>query len=305
MNSDITLVIPVFNEASAFKANFLSILSICNDCEASFSYLIVDDGSTDTIREILAEMRKGNPAINYLSFTRNFGKEAAIEAGLTHAKGRACIVMDSDLQHPPELIPQMLKMWQDGSLVVDAVKRSRGDSWLRSLLSNIFYALLRKTAGIDLKGQSDFKLLDRKVVEFYLKLRERHKFFRGVIAWSGFPSGEIPFDVKPRSGGDSKWSSLKLMRYAFVNIASFTYVPMMALGWMGLLTASISLVVGVISLIRWALGDALPGFTTVILLLTFLGGVLLLGIGVVAYYVSLLMDEARDRPRYIVEVCEE
>lgn len=305
MSPDITLVIPVFNEASTLESNFASIRAVCEGCKESFSYLFVDDGSIDATRAVLSDIRRSYLAVEYLSFTRNFGKEAAIEAGLAHAKGDACIVMDSDLQHPPALIPEMIKIWREGYMIADAVKRSRGDSWLRSWLSNAFYTLLRKTSGINLKGRSDFKLLDRNVVDFYVSLRERHKFFRGIIAWSGFSSKDIEFDVEPRNGGESKWSFIKLLRYAFINIASFTYVPMMALGWVGLLTIASSSAIGLISLVRWLLGDALPGFTTVILLLAFLGGVLLLGMGVVAYYISLLMDEARDRPRYVVENCEQ
>ncbi|HTV84715.1 MAG TPA: glycosyltransferase family 2 protein [Dyella sp.] len=305
MCPDVTVVIPVFNEAGALALNFASIKAACESCDESISYLFVDDGSRDATREVLTQIRASCEDVEYLSFTRNFGKEAAIEAGLAHAKGRACIVMDSDLQHPPSLIPEMIRMWREGYLVIDGVKRNRGDGWLRSLFSNGFYALLRKTSGIDLKGRSDFKLLDRKVIDFYVNLRERHKFFRGIIAWSGFSAKDVHFDVDPRSGGGSKWSFVKLLRYAFVNIASFTYMPMMALGWVGLLTIVVSSAIGLISLVRWFLGEALPGFTTVILLLAFIGGVLLLGMGVVAYYISLMMDETRDRPSYIVEICEQ
>lgn len=304
MSEDITVVIPVFNEAEHIASNLALIRSACDVLANSFSYLLVDDGSRDRTREVLQAMHASDPKVQYISFTRNFGKEAAIEAGLSYARGRACIVMDSDLQHPPSLIPQMLREWENGALVVDAVKRYRNDGWLRSFLSNIFYSLFKRVSKIDLKDRSDFKLLDRQVISFYLGLRERHKFFRGVIAWSGFRSADIQFDVADRIGGDTKWSLRKLSRYALANIAAFTYIPMMALGWVGFITIIITFVVAVVSFMRWIFGEAVPGFTTVILLLTFLGGVILLGLGVIAYYISMIVDEARDRPRYVVEVSE-
>lgn len=302
--TDITIVIPVFNESNQLAENFAVIRGVCDSCNKTFSFLFVDDGSTDDTRSVLSHIRRSDPCVEYISFTRNFGKEAAIEAGLTHARGRACIVMDADLQHPAELIPKMIQAWDEGYYIADAVKRDRGDKGIRRMLANSFYAILRRISSVDLENRSDFKLLDKKVIEFYLQLRERHKFFRGVIAWSGFSTKGIEFDVGERQGGESKWSFTGLVKYAFVNIASFSYVPMMVMGWLGFLIVIITGCVGVVSFVRWTLGDALPGFTTVILLLSFVGGALLLGLGIVAYYISLLMDEARGRPRFVVDVQE-
>lgn len=304
MHPDITLVIPVYNEAEYLCRNISIIRQVCDACPYSFAFLLVDDGSQDKTRELLSEMRRIDSRVEYISFTRNFGKEAAIEAGLAHARGRACVVMDSDLQHPPSIIPQMLKEWENGFLVVDAVKRVRNDSRTRTLLSNMFYKIFESVSGINIKDRSDFKLLDRRVVDFYTRLHERHKFFRGVIAWARFKGKDILFDVEDRRGGGSKWSFVELMRYALANITAFTYIPMMALGWLGALTVAGTGAVAVITFLRWVFGEAIPGFTTVILLLTFLGGVVLLGLGIVAYYISIVVDETRDRPRYVIEASE-
>lgn len=297
-----SIIIPVYNEFSDIASNLRTIQSHCNAKSISFEFICIDDGSRDGTADKLKSLSGEDPRIKPVIFSRNFGKEAAIEAGLAASKGDFCIVMDSDLQHPPKLIPRMIDFWQSGHLLVEGMKEDRSnDGPLKKLTAKIFYWLLNKFSGINIEGHTDFKLLDRSIVKFYLHIRERHKFFRGLIEWTKIPSAKIPFEVPPRSGDSkSKWSMLKLVKYSFINIASFSYAPLILLGWIGFFVSGASALFGIFSFVKWALGESLPGFTTIIILASFFGGFLLLNIGILAYYISIILDEVRHRPPYYI-----
>ena len=298
----ISLVIPVYNEQEKIVDNIKVIIDTVYSSDYELEIVAVDDGSKDDSLKNLLAYGKEEKRLTVLSFTRNFGKEAAIQAGLEAATGDACVVMDSDLQHPPALIPQMIALWEKGIDVVEGVKASRGEESLKSrFFANGFYYLFSKATGLSLKNHSDFKLLDRKVVDTYLSLPERERFFRGLVQWVSYPSAAIPFDVADRVGGQSSWGQLKLMKYAINNITSFSSLPLKLIGLVGAATFLIGLIVGVISLLQKLMGSSIDGFTTVNLLIVLMGGAILFSLGVLGHYLSKIYNEIKQRPSYIVK----
>lgn len=297
----LTLVIPIWNEAQAIAPNLRHILTVAAALEEAVDVLVVNDGSSDDTLAVLEPLVARHANLQVLSLTRNFGKEAAIHAGLEHAGGDAVIVMDSDLQHPPELIPRMIELWRQGLEVVEARKRSRGrESWLQGLSANGFYFLFDKLTGLDLRNHSDFKLLDRKVVEAYCQLPERQRFFRGLIAWMGFSSAQIYFDVPPRQRGQSAWSKLRLLRFSLSALSGFSSVPLHLISFLGVACITGGVVVGGIALHDKFTGQALTGFTTVILLILIIGGAIMVALGLIGVYLEHLFSEIKRRPTYLI-----
>lgn len=299
----VTLVIPVYNEADVIVAHLREIVARARPSNADYDLelLLIDDGSTDGTAQALADFCQAHPFARHIGFTRNFGKEAAIQAGLDHARGDAVVVLDSDLQHPPALIPHMVELWRSGALVVEACKTHRGrESLAAGLLARGFYRLFHRIAELDLRDQSDYKLLDRSVVDQYRQLKERHRFFRGLVQWMHFPAARIPFEVPERAGGSSRWSRLALLRYAVHGITAFSAAPLALVSWCGLFTLVVGTVFGGLALIQKIRGDALDGFTTVILLLIFFSGTLMLSLGIVGHYLARIYEEIKCRPGYVL-----
>jgi polyisoprenyl-phosphate glycosyltransferase len=263
----------------------------------------VDDGSSDETWRIITEEAKGFSALRGLRLSRNFGKESALCAGLEHARGDAVILMDGDGQHPPSLLPEMVRMWQtSGADIIEAVKRSRGrESLVGKSGALVFYFLLDKLSGFDFKGASDFKLLNRKAVNAWLKMGERNVFFRGMTAWMGFTTVRIPFEVVPRSGGQSTWSYLKRMKLALTGITSFSSLPLQLVTFAGALFLVFSVVLGAQTLFLQLSGRAVSGFATVILLLLIIGSLLMISLGIIGEYLARIYEEVKGRPRYLIK----
>ena len=298
----ISLVVPVFNEGPIIRANLAAILEAAAGDWYTLELITVNDGSNDETADEITLAGQDDARVRLISFTRNFGKEAAILAGLGHAKGDAAIVLDGDLQHPPQLIPQMIALWRDGMYVVEAVKRNRGNETLaQGLFARAFYSLFRRFANLDLRGHSDFKLLDREVVDAYLAYPERNRFFRGIIGWAQYPSAQIPFSVADRNGGATHWGKLKLLRYAVNNITSFSSLPLKLVSYLGVVTLLLGIIIGILSLIQKFNGQALDGFTTVNLLIVIMGGAILLSLGIIGHYIGRLYDEIKGRPPYVIK----
>ena len=236
-----------------------------------------------------------------IALSRNFGKEACIFAGLNEAKGSCCVVIDCDLQHPPQVIPQMYRLWQEGYDIVEGVKSSRGkESFFHRMSAGLFYKLMSRFTKVDLNASSDFKLLDRKVVDVLVSLQERNTFFRALTFWTGFKSTEVEFEVAERAHGQSKWSLLGLIRYAVRNVTSFTTVPLQLVTGLGIACLIGFIIVGLQTFIRFCMGRSAEGFTTVILLLLFIGGAIMVSLGIIGHYIARIFEEVKGRPKYII-----
>lgn len=297
----LSVVIPAYNEEKLIGLAAGRIGSILREAGIPYELIFVDDGSADRTWEEIGQAAQSDECVRGVSFSRNFGKEAAIFAGLEAARGECCAVIDCDLQHPPEKLPEMYALWQQGWEVVNGVKADRGkESGLHTFAANTFYRMMSRAVHIDMASSSDFKLMDRRVVDALLGLGERKTFFRALTGWVGFRSINVEFSVADRAEGTSHWSTLSLFRYAFSNIASYSSAPMQIVTVLGVLTLILSLVLGVQTLIRWALGHAADGFTTVIILLLLIGSILMISLGIIGYYIAELFIEVKARPRYLV-----
>ncbi len=297
----LSILIPSYNEQDNIARTFQTIKEICLDAGIPFEIIFIDDGSGDLTWQRILELSGKYPEVRGLSFSRNFGKEAAIFAGLEAAEGACCAVMDCDLQHPPALLPDMYRLWQEGYEVVEGVKTSRGkENPLHTLCARGFYHIISRAIGIDMSRASDFKLMDRRVVDALLFMPERAPFFRALSSWVGFRSISLPFEVQERTVGVSKWSMWSLFKYAVRNITSFSGAPMQFVSLMGWIMLLASLILGIQSLYRYFTGTALEGFTTVILLQLIIGSVLMISLGIIGHYISRIYDEIKARPRYIV-----
>lgn len=296
----ISVIIPAYNEqenipvAAERLGGILAPLS-------EYELIFVDDGSKDGTWALIKQLSETDEHIRGLHFSRNFGKEGAIFAGLKAAEGDCVAVIDCDLQHPPELLEKMYSAWKGGAEVVEAIKSSRGhEGIIYKLFAKTFYRMMKNSSDIDLDGASDYKLMDRKVVDALNEMPERLTFFRALSSWVGFTTEKIEFDVEPRNAGKTKWSFRKLFKYALSSITSFTNVPMHIITVTGVLFFIFAVILGIQTIVNFCMGTAADGFSTVILLLLIIGSILMLGIGIVGYYMSKIYEEIKQRPRYII-----
>ncbi|MDE7333531.1 MAG: glycosyltransferase family 2 protein [Lachnospiraceae bacterium] len=297
----LSIIIPSYNEQDNIQRTFQTIDETLKQSHIPYEIIFVDDGSKDLTFTRIQELSLQFGQVKGISFSRNFGKESAIFAGLENAQGACCLIMDCDLQHPPRLIPEMYRLWQDGYEVVEGVKASRGkESPLHTFSANTFYNIISKATGIDMSHASDFKLLDRKAMDALLIMPERAPFFRALSSWVGFKTTVLPFEVQEREIGVSKWSVWSLTKYAVQNITSFSGAPMQLVSLLGFVMFFVSVILGIQSLYRYFTGTALEGFTTVILLQLIIGSVLMISLGIIGHYISRIYDEIKARPRYII-----
>lgn len=297
----ISVILPSYNEEKMISVAADTICGIMEGENIDCELLFVDDGSRDkTWAEICAAAEK-HPQVVGLHFSRNFGKEAAMFAGLEKAKGDCCVVIDCDLQHPPEKIVEMYRLWEQGYEVVEGIKEDRGEeSGLHRFAANTFYRLISWATGMDMSDASDFKLLDRRVVDTLNSMPERNVFFRALSYWVGFKKTSVSYCVRERTAGESKWSTKSLIKYALTNISSFSSAPLHIVTVLGAVTLVCAVVFGIIALVQKFSGAALGGFTTVILLLLFIGSVIMISLGIIGYYIARIYDEIKGRPRYII-----
>ncbi|PKQ16605.1 MAG: glycosyltransferase [Actinobacteria bacterium HGW-Actinobacteria-7] len=305
MTSDVTItvVMPVHDEAEQIRENVLRVGALLETAGIRHDFVLVDDGSRD---ETWAELQwlALDPAtpVTAVRLSRNFGKEAALCAGLELATGDAVVTIDADLQHPPELIVEMVRLWREqGYEVVEGVKRDRGrQSVFQKLGAAFFYRVFSTLTGIDLNQATDFKLLDRRVVEAWRRMGESRTFFRGMTSWVGYRHIELPFDVVDRSAGRSKWSLRKLFWYAVDSTTSFTAVPLYAIAYLGLIFSLLAFALMVQTLWMKFSGSAVTGFTTVIILILVVGGAIMIDLGIIGVYLSKIYEETKARPRFVV-----
>lgn len=297
----LTVVIPVYNEEKQIEKTVSVITGTLKQITNQYQLVVVDDGSGDQTWQVLKSLADTIPGLEAIRFSRNFGKEAAIMAGLSRARGDACIVMDADLQHPPELIPEMFRLWEKGFELVEAVKEDRGkESSFSRLGASLFYKIMHRLSGFNLENASDFKLLDKKVVQALLQMPEKETFFRGLSAWVGYSRTEVYFRVPERETGKSRWSPLKLIRLAFGAFTSFSSLPLQFVTFIGVLFLIGSVVLGIQTLVMKLRGLAIGGFTTLILLLLIIGSCLMISLGMIGMYIARIYNEVKARPRFIV-----
>lgn len=301
MDKTLSIVLPAYNEEQMIEKTTETIKDIMDREGIPYEMIFINDGSKDGTWDKILEQKENNPHVKGVCFSRNFGKESAISAGLDQAAGACVAVMDCDLQHPPETLVTMYRLWESGFQVIEGIKASRGkESPIYKMFAKTFYKIISNATGIDMSRASDFKLLDRQVVDEYLRLPERNVFFRALSSWVGFKTTYIEFDVQKREAGESKWSFKSLVKYAVNNISAFSAAPMQIVTFFGFIFFLVAVVLGIQSLYMYFSGHAVEGFTTVILLLLFVGSVLMFSLGVIGYYISKIYEEVKMRPRYII-----
>ena len=301
----LSVVIPAFNEQEMVPAAAGQIDGILSRAGILHELIFIDDGSRDaTWAEIRAESEHRD-TVRGVHFSRNFRKEAAIFAGLQAADGDCVAVIDCDLQHPPEKLVEMYRLWEQGVEVVEGVKTDRGEESLaHRVAAKTFYRLISEATHIDMTRASDFKLLDRKAVNVLLSMREKRAFFRALSSWIGFRTAEVPYEVRERAAGESKWSTWLLIKYALSNITAFTSLPLHLITGCGAASFLAALIVGIVSIVRLAMGRVVTGLTGAVILLLFLSGLIMVGLGIIGYYLGNIYMEIQDRPRFIVsETC--
>lgn len=305
MDGKLSVILPCYNEQDNVPLAAERIGKILSDANIPYELLFVDDGSKDDTWKNISALSQGNPFIRGLHFSRNFGKESAIYAGLCNAVGDCVVLIDCDLQHPPDKIVEMYRLWQQGYEVVEGIKSDRGkESFAHRLAAGCFYKIISSVSGIDMQHASDFKLLDKDAVTVLKHMPEREAFFRALSSWVGFKSTTVSYEVQERVSGESKWSTRKLFRYAVTNITSFSTAPMQIVTFLGVIMMLVGVIFGVIALVQKCMGLAVTGFTTVILLQVFIGAVIMLSLGIIGFYIAKIYTELKHRPRYIVsETC--
>jgi len=298
----VSVVIPLYKEGPHLRTFISDLKTALQETECRFELVLVDDGSPDDTWKVITEEARTLPNLRAVRLSRNFGKELALCAGLERARGDAVVVMDGDGQHPPSLLPQMVKTWETTqSDIVEAVKTRRGRESLGGKLGALlFYLILNKLSGFELKGASDFKLMNRKAVNAWLQMSERNVFFRGMTAWMGFSSVRVPFEVVARRTGKSSWSYLKRLKLALIGITTFSSLPLHLVTLLGLMFFIFSLLLAAQTLYKQLAGHAVTGFATTILLELIIGSLLMISLGIIGEYLARIYEEVKARPRYVV-----
>lgn len=299
--SVLSVVLPAYNEELMIQKTCSVLRQILTEAEIDYELVLVDDGSRDHTWEEIEKAGAKDPHILGVHFSRNFGKEAAVFAGLAQASGDAVAVMDCDLQHPPQTLVEMYRLWQQGYEVIEGVKTTRGkESLIHKKCAGFFYGIMSKATKVNMQNASDFKLMDRKAVDSILSMPERNMFFRATSSWVGYKTTSVPFEVQEREAGESKWSAWSLVKYAFTNIVAFTTVPLQFVTVGGGICFILSLALIVYSLIQYFSGHAVEGYTTIMMVLLLIGSAIMLSLGIIGYYIAKIYEEIKRRPRYII-----
>lgn len=296
----LSVIVPAYNEEKCIKRAYSAIHSVLTENNIDSEFIFVDDGSSDHTYEEMCELSSKEENISGIRFSRNFGKESAISAGLAAVSGSCAVVIDCDLQHPPEKIVEMYRLWEKGYEIVEGIKRERGqEKKTYRVGAKIFYSVISRMAGFDMANSSDFKLLDRKVVDVLNRMPEKG-FFRAISYWVGYNKTTVEYDVAERVDGQSKWTSRGLIKYALSNISSYSTAPMQTVTVLGVVMLIISVIFGIWALIDKIIGRALEGMTTVIIITIFIGSIIMISLGIIGYYIARIYEEIKGRPKYII-----
>lgn len=298
----LSVVVPAYCEEATVPMAAKNISALLLQAEIPFEIIFIDDGSKDNTWQEIQSQGEAYPQVRGVQFSRNFGKESAIFAGLAQSRGQCAVVIDCDLQHPPEKIIEMYAKWLEGYQVVEGIKLSRGkENPLHTFAAKTFYHFIGQATGLDMSKASDFKLLDRRAIDVLLGMQEKDAFFRALSAWIGFTTTQVEFEVQDRIAGESKWSLTALVKYAITNLSSFSTAPLQMVTFLGMIVLFASMILGGHTVYQKINGIALDGFTTVILLQLFLGSILMICLGAIGYYIAKIYEAVQGRPRYIIE----
>jgi len=300
----ISVVAPIFNEEHNLHELHRRLTTVLSGLDADYEIILVDDGSKDKSFEVIEELASTDSRLRYIRFSRNFGHQNAIFAGMRGASGSIIIIMDGDLQDPPELIPELIAQYHEGYKVVNARRRSRkGETWFKKASARLFYRLLRRITSVDIPlDTGDFRLISREVLQHLLALPETNRFLRGQIAWLGFKQHFVYYDRDERLHGSTKFSVIKMARFALDGITSFSNLPLQIASLLGLLFSMVAFFIILYALYsKFILQEAITGWTSIIISTMFIGGVQLLSIGVIGEYISRIANDVRRRPDYVIE----
>ena len=299
--SVLSVVVPAYNEELMISQVCRKVRDILTESRIAYELLFVDDGSKDRTWDEIVKASENDRHVRGVRFSRNFGKEAAVSAGLSEAQGDCAAVMDCDLQHPVETLVTMYRKWEEGYEVVEGIKSDRGrENPVYHLMSGIFYSIMSKETHVDMKGASDFKLLDRRAINSMLTMPERNLFFRAASFWVGYKTTRVTYEVREREAGKSKWSGISLIKYAMTNIAAFSAAPLQIITVMGMGCFLFSVLLMIYSLIQYFTGHAVEGYTTIVIVLLFIGSAVMISLGLIGFYLEKIYEEVKQRPRYIV-----
>lgn len=309
MNQDqplISIIVPVYNEEKVLEELYRRLSEAMGRIEDPWELILVDDGSVDDSARIIQQLHEQDPRVKGISFSRNFGFQEAVTAGLTYARGQAVILSDADLQDPPEVIPDMVEQWKEGSDVVYGVRSHReGETWFKKLTALAFYRLIRRITNVEIPVDTgDFRLMDRRVVNAILRMPERNRFLRGMVPWVGYEQSGLPYEREARYAGESKFKSVKqMLPFAIDAITSFSYFPLQLATIFGFIIAGISLIAIIAVIILRVFGPTgeLSGQATTLVAVLFLGGVQLISLGIIGEYLGRIYDEVKGRPLFLVD----
>ncbi len=299
----VSILVPAFNEEVSIRELHKKLSTVLDALPVRTEILFVNDGSSDGTLGVLESIRASDPRVAVLDLSRNYGKEIAMTAGLDYARGDAIIIMDADLQHPPELLPEFIKYWREGYDVVYAERTSREDeSALKKIMSDLFYSLLGRISDIQIpKDAGDFRLLSRRAVQAVGGLREHHRFMKGLFAWIGYRQKAVPYYPDARFGGTTKWNFWQLWNFAIEGMTSFSTGPLKVASYLGSAVACFALLYGLyIIAMKLLFGDPVPGYPSIMVVILFLGGMQLVFIGIIGEYVGRIFNETKNRPLYFV-----
>jgi len=300
---ELSIILPFHNESSGAALLFERLYPVLGSLQLDYEIICIDDGSTDNTYDTLRHERDKDRRVKIVRMARNFGKEAALACGLHFAKGHAAITMDSDLQHPPEAIRELVQKWHDGGQLIYAVRRNRkGENFIYRMFARAFYAVFRRIAEVKIpEGAGDFCLLDRIVIDAVNALPERNRFMKGLVSWVGFRRDTVTFDVEPRQGGASSWNFFRLLRFAFDGLSAFSTLPLRIWTWSGALVSFAALGYALYLILDTLLyGVDVPGFASVMVGILFLGGLQLLSLGMIGEYLARVITEVKARPLYFI-----
>ena len=298
-----SVVVPVHDEEGSLAELHARLAAVLDGLDGEWELILVDDGSRDASFARMLELRAADPRVRLVRLSRNFGHQVALTAGLDLASGEAVVVMDGDLQHPPEVIPELVARWLEGCEIVYGVMTARaGETWFKRATAGLYYRLLRRLTDIDVPlSAGDFRLIDRKAVDAFLSMRERARYVRGMFSWIGFRQTGVAYDAPARGAGRSKYTFSRMVRLAKNGIFSFSNVPLRLVLTLGFVVSALAIVETVYALIgRFGGFYTVPGWTSIVIAVSFLGGVQLIVLGVIGEYVGLIYDEVKRRPIYLV-----